>query len=79
MSNLHTFELRQREGSTGIATGGNMEFLIDGVHFPFAKSVKIEVDAGGFAKVTIEAYGRIKATGKVSMDLKKFESEDVHE
>lgn len=74
MSNIHTFELRQREGSEGVMSGANTEFLIDGVKVPLATSVKIEVGAGELAKVTITAYGRFKASGKIDMDLKTIES-----
>ena len=73
---IHTFELRQREGSTGVMSGANTEFLIDGVKVPLATSVKIEVGAGELAKVTITAYGRFKASGKIDLDLKTLESED---
>jgi hypothetical protein len=74
MSNIHTFELRQREGSEGLMSGANTEFLIDGVKLPLATSVKIEVGAGELAKITITAFGRFKANGKIDMDLKTLES-----
>lgn len=76
MSNIHTFELRQREGSEGLMSGATTEFLIDGVKLPLATSVKIEVGAGELAKITITAYGRFKASGKIDLNLKTLESED---
>ena len=76
MSEIHTFELRQREGSTGVMSGANTQLLIDGVPFPLATSIKIEVNARELAKITITAFGRFKASGKIDLNLKTLESED---
>lgn len=64
MSELHTFEIRQREGSKGAMTGANTEILIDGRHMAGISKVTLTIEAGGLAKLEMEAYGVFKAGGK---------------
>jgi len=65
MSELHTFELRQREGATGAMTGGNSQLLMDGVPLAGVKSVQIAVAAEGIATITVEMYGHFLVKSKM--------------
>lgn len=57
------FELRMREGATGLMTGANTELLMDGKKLGTVTNVKIEVGARSMAKITLEMYGRFHAVG----------------
>jgi hypothetical protein len=76
---LQTFELRQRDGSTGPMNGANTELLIDGKPVPGVKSVTIEIDAQKLAKVTLTAYGHFKVSGKIAIPLELLEVQSESE
>jgi hypothetical protein len=58
-------EIRQREGSKGIMTGGNTEVLVDGKKLTTATKVSFEVAASGIARVNVELLGEIAITGRI--------------
>jgi hypothetical protein len=63
---MHEIELRDKrteeEKKKGSPTvGANCEVLIDGQPLKFVRSFKLEVDAAGIAKATIEMYGNFHA------------------
>lgn len=60
----HIFELRQRENSTGVMTGANTELTMDGQKIMGVRKVKVEVEAGELAKITIEVVGRFHVIGQ---------------
>jgi hypothetical protein len=62
-SNLHTFELRQREGATGPMAAGNAELLMDGVKMKGVRNVSIAVSATGLGVLSLEVYGHFNAIG----------------
>ena len=57
------FELRMREGATGLMTGANTELLMDGKRLGTVSKVRIEVEARGLAKMSLEMWGQFEVTG----------------
>lgn len=70
-------ELRNKKQDEGkISKGANMEFLVDGERLRGVRSVKIEVDARGLAKATVEIYGYLKANILGQYEPSIFELKD---
>ena len=57
------YELRMREGAVGLMTGGNAQLFVDGKKIPFVRKVKVEVEAGGLARMTLEVLGQFEVSG----------------
>ena len=60
---IHTFELRIKEGSTGALHGGNCEILMDGCKLKGLASVHIDLVGGKHATVKLEFLGNIHVLG----------------
>lgn len=63
------FELRMREGATGLMTGANTELLMDGKRLSTVTKVKVEVEARGLAKMTLEMFGQFEVTGNFEPEV----------
>lgn len=63
------FELRMREGATGLMTGANTELLMDGKRMGTVTKVKVEVEARGLARMTLEMLGQFNVTGNFQPEI----------
>jgi hypothetical protein len=63
---LHTFELKSREGSSGLMAGPTSELLVDGVKMKGVRKVTVEVEAGEVARMTIQVVGKFHVLGQFS-------------
>ena len=63
------FELRMREGATGLMTGANTELLMNGKRMGTVTKVKVEVEARGMAKMTLEMFGQFKVVGNFEPEV----------
>lgn len=56
--------IKTREGTKGVSTGANLILELDGKQVPYARAFKLESEARGLTKLTLEMY-----VGEVSVSI----------